>query len=290
MKIFLSWSGHKSKMVARALKSGLEKLSNKCAPWLSDDLTPGTQWAKELSRHIKQADVAVICLTRRNVSAPWISFEAGVCHSSPIEDHLVVPYLLDLDAESLQFPIGLFQAVAADYRGTKALFWSISKKMDIQQKAFETRFEEELWPELESRLRTIQNIGKEGERVEEEGNWLNIANAFFLGHDLRWTMAAIKAREPLDQIQHGLRQILHQADELGLSQHEDFKILTIQCDEVLKSNDASWGDDHREKLVQELHDAFQAFGRLMKQRQPGYTSYPPDNHESWLRLKSMRRC
>jgi hypothetical protein len=290
MRVFLSWSGEKSKMTAKALRSNLGKLSGRLEPWLSEDMEPGIQWASTLTHDIQEAHFTILCLTRRNSTAPWITFEAGICHSNPISNENVIPYLLDLDSDELDFPLALFQAVKADWRGTKVLFWKIAKAVGMKESEFTPLFTGEIWSGLEDQLRSIKSISIGGERVEESGAWLNLANAYYLGHDLRWTMAAIGADQSFEDIRHGLRQVMHQADELGMSNHEDFLILAGQCAEVLESDPAEWSPEKGSQLREDLNDAFRSFGHIIKQRQPGYQGYPPENQESWLRIKRKRRA
>ena len=63
-RVFLSWSGEKSKMVARALKSGLKMLPGSVQPWLSEDMAPGKPWANELTKKISNSELAILRLQR----------------------------------------------------------------------------------------------------------------------------------------------------------------------------------------------------------------------------------
>ena len=163
MRVFLSWSGEKSKMTAKALRSNLGKLSGRLEPWLSEDMEPGIQWASTLTHDIQEAHFTILCLTRRNSTAPWITFEAGICHSNPISNENVIPYLLDLDSDELDFPLALFQAVKADWRGTKVLFWKIAKAVGMKESEFTPLFTGEIWSGLEDQLRSIKSISIGGE-------------------------------------------------------------------------------------------------------------------------------
>lgn len=282
MKVFLSWSGERSHRVARALKRHVESISSNVEAWEADDLRPGAEWARSLIPNIERADVAVLCLTRRNLSAPWISFELGAFYRSEVE-RAAVPYLLDVSRESLDFPVGMFQAVEADRSGTKKLFWRVAEGLGIEEQSFEDIFGSRIWPNLAEELDEIR-------RVDEDGQWVNIANAFYLGHDLRWVMAHLDSGAPLDDIKHGLRQIVHQANELGLAASNEFKLLAARVSPILALEAADWDESAAADLRDAIDASFREFGRLIAARQPGYTPYPPDNQDEWLRVKARREA
>jgi hypothetical protein len=290
IEVFLSWSGEPSRLLATALESHLKNLSrqvvpgDRLSPWLSEDLEPGAEWASTLIPRVRSARVAILCLTRRNVTAPWISFETGVFYSSRLKK-AVIPFLLDVTSDGLSFPLGLFQGLQADRNGSKALFVRIGELAGIGADAVEPWFLER-WGQIEEEF---DDIRKDGSRREEPGNWLNVANAFYLGHDLRWTIDIVEDGSPAD-IVHGLKQILHQADELGLSGHNDFAVLTKQVELVHQLPDAKWTDRERHELEECLKTALERFGELVRRRQPSYRAYSDDNKDSWLAMQARRRA
>jgi hypothetical protein len=48
MKIFISWSGNKSKNVATYLKSWIEQIIQAADPWISVDIDKGKKWNGEI--------------------------------------------------------------------------------------------------------------------------------------------------------------------------------------------------------------------------------------------------
>lgn len=94
MKVFLSWSGDKSKAIAKLLKvwlpSVLQAIEN---PWMSDvDIESGANWSASIGIQLNSADYGIICVTRENQARPWLNFEAGAI--SKLVDG-AVPLLID---------------------------------------------------------------------------------------------------------------------------------------------------------------------------------------------------
>jgi hypothetical protein len=82
MKVFISWSGERSKSVARALRDWLKLVIHPVKPWMSEkDIDAGARWPEEPGRELRDTKFAIICLTRDNQTAPWINCEAGAASS-----------------------------------------------------------------------------------------------------------------------------------------------------------------------------------------------------------------
>ena len=78
MKVFISWSGTASRDCALALKKAIQSVFNGVEPWMSaEDIKPGQQWFTELMNVLGETRFAIVCLTRSNMRAPWVMFEAG---------------------------------------------------------------------------------------------------------------------------------------------------------------------------------------------------------------------
>jgi TIR domain len=93
MKIFISWSGDRSRLIAEALRDWLRLVIPRSEPWLSkDDIRKGTRWSTELATILEQAQFGIICLTPDNIDRPWILFEAGAL-SKALTNAYVCPLL-----------------------------------------------------------------------------------------------------------------------------------------------------------------------------------------------------
>jgi len=96
-------------------------------PWQSDkDIVAGGRWAVEIGRHLSESQFGIICLTRDNMLAPWLLFEAGALSKS-LDASAVTPYLLDVEPSDLTGPLAQFQAKQASREPTFELVRSLNQ-------------------------------------------------------------------------------------------------------------------------------------------------------------------
>lgn len=155
MRVFISWSGEKSKAVAIALRDFLPDVIQSVEPWMSDrDIDAGQRWAHELADNLQETKFGILCLTRDNLVAPWILFEAGAL-SKTLEKTHVCPYYIEIEpADIPSGPLTHFHGKSADKAGTKDLITTINKALD-DTKLPEDRLDrsfDRCWPELEKKL------------------------------------------------------------------------------------------------------------------------------------------
>ena len=164
MKVFISWSGERSKAVAQALRDWLPNVIQAVEPWMSEaDIAKGARWGLDMARELDETRVGIICLTPENLNAPWILFEAGAL-SKTLEETYVCPYLLDVRPADLEGPLAQFQAAIANEEDTRKLVQTINRALGDEalseervNKAFEV-----WWPRLEESLTNIP--ASEGKR------------------------------------------------------------------------------------------------------------------------------
>ena len=106
MKVFLSWSGDRSKAVAEVLRDWLPQVIQAVDPWISSDIEKGARWGPEITEKLEQSKVGIICLTKDNLDAKWILFEAGAL--SKTSDAHVCTFLLDLIYSDIEYPLAQF--------------------------------------------------------------------------------------------------------------------------------------------------------------------------------------
>jgi len=110
MKLFLGWSGEKSRLMAVALRDWLPKVLPAVVPWLSDqDLRKGATWVPALLPEVSTADAGVISVTRDNHADPWVNFETGMLSAGNARK-CVCTLLLDLAVTDLAGPLGVLNA------------------------------------------------------------------------------------------------------------------------------------------------------------------------------------
>jgi hypothetical protein len=162
VKVFISWSGERSRGAAKAMAEWLSCVfAGRVAPWISEhDIGAGSRWGQALSASLEECNFGIICLTPDNLTSPWLLFEAG-CLSKTVKSSRVVPYLLQLKPTEIEFPLAQFQAVAADKQGTFKLVESLNVasegtlSAELLQRAFS-----KWWPELEAQLRALPSVGE----------------------------------------------------------------------------------------------------------------------------------
>src|SRR5690242_4629551 len=104
VKVYLSWSGERSRLLANALRDWLPRVLQAVEPWLSaTDLATGSR-LNEL--HMETAGAAIICVTSSNITSPWINFETGAYSRAGVP---IFPLLLDLAPVDIIGPLTAFQ-------------------------------------------------------------------------------------------------------------------------------------------------------------------------------------
>jgi hypothetical protein len=165
MDVFISWSGHRGEMVAKALAELLPDAIQDLNAWMSaHDIGAGARWGHELHQQLESSNFGILCLTSENIGAPWLLYEAGSLAKS-VSDARVVPYRLNLAAADVPFPLAQFQGVDADEGGTKKLIESLNAglKQPMDQGRLDRVFQR-WWPDLRERIATIP-ASAEGPRV-----------------------------------------------------------------------------------------------------------------------------
>lgn len=83
MKVFASWSGQASRDVAELFRRWLPYVQQEIDVWVSSqDIGKGDKWSMALWDSLSEHDIGLVILTRNNISAPWILFEAGALSKS----------------------------------------------------------------------------------------------------------------------------------------------------------------------------------------------------------------
>ena len=118
MRVFISWSGARSKAFAESLKDWLPDVIQSVEPWLSvDDVEKGKRWETEIANALDSADFAVICLTADTLRSPWLIFEAGaMSRRVPKQPETpIATLLLDIpNPGAVEPPLAQFNATTAD--------------------------------------------------------------------------------------------------------------------------------------------------------------------------------
>lgn len=148
MKVFISWSGPRSKAVAELLSDWIKCVLQASQPWISTrDIDKGAIWFSEISNQLKDTAAGIVCLTQENKNKPWILFEAGAL-AKGISTNRVCTFLIDLDSSDVEDPLAQFNHTTPDESSLWGLVCSLnacleSNRLDerILRKVFDT-----YWP------------------------------------------------------------------------------------------------------------------------------------------------
>jgi len=108
MKVFISWSGDLSFKIAQSICEWLPQVIQAVEPYLSSEMDKGAKWQSEISTSLEDSVAGIICLTRENLTAPWIHFELGALQKK-FEKPKVCPILFGLTPSEVRDPIAMFQ-------------------------------------------------------------------------------------------------------------------------------------------------------------------------------------
>lgn len=156
MKLFISWSGDRSKALAGALKDWLPLVLHYVDPWLSEaDIEAGQRWADAVAKELEACNFGVLCVTRENLASPWVLFEAGALAKS-LDGARVTPLLLDIDFREISGPLAQFQAKKFEKKGMLELVQSLNQNaaQPVPDDRYKQLFDA-LWPELEKKVAAI---------------------------------------------------------------------------------------------------------------------------------------
>jgi TIR domain len=163
MKIFLSWSGPRSRAIAEALNDWLRRIIQAVKPFYSPEIEKGVKWSSEIDDALEGTSFGIVCLTPDNLASPWIHFEAGAL--SKAKDAKIWTFLHGLTPADVPPPLGKFQHTVAEKEDTLLLVKTINRRLDevggesLNERLLEDNFET-FWPQLKAKLDASQKVGE----------------------------------------------------------------------------------------------------------------------------------
>lgn len=157
MKVFISWSGERSRQVAELLKTWIRGVIQATDPFIStEDVAKGSLWFTEIGDTLAATNCGIICLTGDNQSNPWILFEAGAL-SKGLSKSRVWTFLIDIDHTTLKPPLSQFNGTKPIKDDLLKLVTSINKSLNEKALPLEVLNEafENWWPKFEERFKAI---------------------------------------------------------------------------------------------------------------------------------------
>lgn len=157
MKVFMSWSGDRSRATAELLRDWIKCVLQASRPWISSrDIDRGTLWFSEINNNLQDTSVGIVCLTGENKNRPWILFEAGAL-AKGLSTSRVCTFLVDLKTSDLDDPLRQFNHTLPTRESVFALVTTLNSA--FESNALDPRILLEVfntyWPQFETKFATI---------------------------------------------------------------------------------------------------------------------------------------
>ena len=175
MKVFISWSGERSKLLAAALRDWIRPILQSVEVWMSEaDIDAGDRWGQEVARELAACNFGIICVTPENAKAPWLLFESGALAKS-LDGSKVIPLLFELELRDISGPLAQFQAKKFDRAGLAEVANSINKAIPnpIEDQVLKSLLDA-MWPTLQQKIDAVpkreslaRNIRSQADILEE---------------------------------------------------------------------------------------------------------------------------
>lgn len=198
MKVFISWSGGRSRAVAELLSDWIKCVLQATRPWISTrDIDRGALWFAEISDQLKDTTVGIVCLTHENKGRPWILFEAGAL-AKGLSSNRVCTFLVDLKSTDLEDPLAQFNHTLPDKEGMWQLIKTLNSSLgtSILDERILSQVFETYWPQFESKFKACLKDNPLGEKTEprSEKNLLTeiLENTRFLNQKVRMLESRIE--------------------------------------------------------------------------------------------------
>jgi len=168
LKVFISWSGERSGLVASALADWLPKVIQSVQPWMSVISIPkGEKWSSRIGEALTQQDIGIFCVTPENYFAPWLVFEAGAL-AGAVNQAKVCPLIIGFSPDDLEGPLCEFQATIFEKKDFFCLIQTLNNLLGehkLRDQLLQDVFER-FWPVLEERVKEVMAVELKGKRTE----------------------------------------------------------------------------------------------------------------------------
>lgn len=165
MKIFISWSGERSRAVAEVLSDWIKCVLQASEPWISTrHIDRGSLWFSEINEKLRDISVGIVCLTQENKDKPWILFESGAL-AKGLSGNRVCTFLVDLQPHDLTDPLAQFNHTKPDKESVWELVRTLNSclsERSLDERVLEKAFEV-YWPifQLEFAGALAENLPQE---------------------------------------------------------------------------------------------------------------------------------
>lgn len=151
MKIFISWSGARSRAVAEVLDEWIRCVIQAARPWVStQNIDRGAIWFNEIQTQLQDTSIGIVCLTQENKNKPWILFESGAL-AKGLSASRVCTFLIDLTPADVENPLAQFNHTIPERESMWQLVRTLNGCLPVDQmlshQVLERSFET-YWPQF----------------------------------------------------------------------------------------------------------------------------------------------
>ena len=165
MKVFISWSGSRSRAIADVLRQWLPGVLQAVRPYFSpDDVAKGSRWSSDIAKELEASRIGLLVVTPENQDAPWLVFEAGALAKN-LDRSKVCPLLFgEMEPTDVKGPLVQFQAAKFSNEEMKRVMKAINAELgdaalppDVLNNVFEM-----WWPKLEEQVANQLKTSEDG--------------------------------------------------------------------------------------------------------------------------------
>lgn len=120
MKAFISWSGSRELLIAKAFKDWLNAVVPEIRSFISPDLPKGHAWFVALAKELKNARIGFMCLAPPRVASDWQLVEAGAIWKAAKSGGLF-PLCFGIRRADVPEPLRAFQLTQFDQEDFRRL-------------------------------------------------------------------------------------------------------------------------------------------------------------------------
>ena len=125
-KIFISWSGDRSKKVAVVLRKWIRQVIQFLDPWMSsEDIAKGERGFEDIVQNLTESKASIICMTPDNLTSEWVHFESGFIAGKVGKPRLWT-FIIGFNPANLTGPLREYQWTACERDDV----WKLVKSMN----------------------------------------------------------------------------------------------------------------------------------------------------------------
>lgn len=246
MKVFLSWSGEFSQKAAEKLKKWLPCFIQSIDVFYSqEDIEKGDLWSEKLTNELSECNFGIVCLTNKNIDAPWIHFEAGALSAKL--GNRVATIMFNVNQVNITGPLSRFQSTKFEEKDFYQLIKTINNNIEkpLHDTILETTFKS-MWSAF---YKDISELIKEYRLMDIDDKYMmkihNINEAKVLKRDSDgYYYATVKELRPL---------VLRIKDKNEVKKYTAYKLdgVVVEHDVGNKDDETHWlmyEDNKFEKL------------------------------------------